>query len=830
MKSNLLLLFAIALVSCGGEVYRQDRNEILVHSESALKQSVPAGNLMATAIKETYNLDVVLYPTRFLDEQKMAFLTKDLNGTNLEFLLDLYPDGNKDQFIIGVMRGKDIAKFIRQRIRDNQMLDLQVAGLRVNGNLHGGFLQSLVVSNEYGQALNPREYYKVAISDYFYFTGEVFPGYRYGNSLNFTFNHSFEHVSAKAGLRTYLKNIKLFPNLDDKRAQLNIYSGEYIGNKKTFELQGNAHRSPFLGKKATTSGIVTAVGVVDRFPKGLEVIIQDPKGDGVDETSDAINIYFKNEGYDIRLGDEIRITGEVVEIVGNNGLGKTSLVNATEVVTLSRENLLPAPVALGFNKREIPQKIISTYLGDLNFKPGLNLNEGIDFWESLEGMRVSFNNLQVVGFRGGQEEFESQRPKGHLSLYLRADSDQITSVTTNNGGIIIDAEEDDFNPEIIHLVSNHMTRGLSTDKVYNIGDKIPGTLVGNISFDKNIFGDGEYTFVIPKEQENLTNAFVKTKVTPLEDRPITKLIPSDDEITIGSYNLENLAANQPNRLRELGKSIALNMGCPDIINFVEIQDENGISFEDGSVALETLERLLAKLKCARKVKYELINIDPLNHAEGGQPGGNIRVAMAYNKLKVKFKQRGNAGPLSETYVLENGSLSVNPGRVYPNSEAFKRTRKSLVSEFEFKGQKIFLIGNHFNSKLGDSGRWAAMQPFVSGSEQRRMPIATKINQFVQVLLRRNPESRVLVLGDFNALMHENSMVSLKGNQLVNMMDFLPENERYTTNHNGNSQPLDYIFMSKNLNGFSPEFEVLNFNSDFMGRLSDHDPVIARFKF
>ena len=74
------------------------------------------------------------------------------------------------------------------------------------------------------------------------------------------------------------------------------------------------------------------------------------------------------------------------------------------------------------------------------------------------------------------------------------------------------------------------------------------------------------------------------------------------------------------------------------------------------------------------------------------------------------------------------------------------------------------------------------------------------------------------------------MKILEGNILTNLMHQLPENKHYTTNHNGNSQALDYIFVNKGFKANKPKFEVLHLNSDFMGRLSDHDPVQAVFTF
>jgi hypothetical protein len=60
-----------------------------------------------------------------------------------------------------------------------------------------------------------------------------------------------------------------------------------------------------------------------------------------------------------------------------------------------------------------------------------------------------------------------------------------------------------------------------------------------------------------------------------------------------------------------------------------------------------------------------------------------------------------------------------------------------------------------------------------------------------------------------------------------MIFTLPKDQQYTTNFNGNSQPLDYIFVNNNVFDKCAETEILHINSDYMGRLSDHDPVILK---
>jgi predicted extracellular nuclease len=227
--------------------------------------------------------------------------------------------------------------------------------------------------------------------------------------------------------------------------------------------------------------------------------------------------------------------------------------------------------------------------------------------------------------------------------------------------------------------------------------------------------------------------------------------------------------------------------------------------------------------------YGFVNIDPLENAEGGKPGGNIRVAFIYKKDKIGFQLRPLPNPRLDTVVRSNGNLNYNPGRIYPNHPAFAGSRRSVIAQFDYKGEKIYFIGNHFNSKLGDSSPWHNDQPVVFRSERRRIPMAEVIRMYVQRILMSEPNANVFVVGDFNAFMEEASMQVLKGKVLTSLTEaLLPMSDRYTTNHDGNSQSLDYIFVNRAMMKKCPEARVIHMNSDFMGRIADHDPVVARF--
>jgi uncharacterized protein len=55
---------------------------------------------------------------------------------------------------------------------------------------------------------------------------------------------------------------------------------------------------------------------------------------------------------------------------------------------------------------------------------------------------------------------------------------------------------------------------------------------------------------------------------------------------------------------------------------------------------------------------------------------------------------------------------------------------------------------------------------------------------------------------------------------------LPQNERYSSDLEGNSQVLDQILVSRSLLHPSPAYDSVHMNAEFA---SDHDPQVARLK-
>jgi len=635
-----------------------------------------------------------------------------------------------------------------------------------------------------------------------------------------------------------------------------------LGFKKISQIQGAGHASPLRGHRVKTKGVVTALGTANWYPFGLDVYIQSLEPDNDLRTSEGLHLHITNRNTFLKLGDLIEVSGLVIEDIRVNGMGQTSLRVDGVPTTLERGLALPEAVKLGVGGRAIPSKRISSYGGVLMRKEALVLTDGIDFWESLEGMRIKMRDLKVVGFRGGGEDLIEISNRFYLNLNMVSAETETSELLSESNGMMITFDQDnfsnsDFNPEIITVTTNHLSKGIQVERSkrnyfhYNVGDQTVGDTEGVLTYQKNIFGGGEYAMVLPEPQDSFVYEPNKKKgipgiqtkgFVPVRERGTTKLVASDSEVTFGSLNLENLPGNRPDRIKAMADVFSHNLACPDVINLVEIQDNNGISFRGNADATQTLYKLLAEVQSACTDKfYEVINLSPFLQAEGGQPGGNIRVAMFYNSKKLSYEERVDGSIGSQALVFENGSLSSNPGRIFPTDDVFKRSRRSVVVEFDVlskPGEKIYAIGNHLNSKLGDIDLWGNQQPARPNSDFSRSDKTAKINQFLQWVETNNPNANIVVMGDFNALPEEESMQVLAGDvdgdgfgeQLINMIYTLPKNQRYTTNHNGNSQGLDYIFVNKKMFEKCAASEILHINSDYMGRVSDHDPVVLKVCF
>lgn len=575
------------------------------------------------------------------------------------------------------------------------------------------------------------------------------------------------------------------------------------------DIQGEGHISPLKGDFVTdVEGIVTYKYEI----KGANYFhLQAPEEeyDGNPKTSEGIVIY-TGKAENVEIGDLVRVTGKVDEyhIDGYNDRSETDLsvtqINARDdrggaTTVIEHDVELPQPVNI--TSSDIPKDII----GDNGFDTFEPENYAIDFWESIEGMRVEVAPSKAVA------------PQQHGDLVVVTDE---FATDTLNGGIRLTEQGPNAQLIQLKLYPNKDAR----DFAVKTGDLFPEPITGVVNY-------GFSNYKVYADLDEVREIFVAGDTTPES----TTIVNDPEKLTIASYNVENFSANTSasetpkEKAENIARAFVHDMNSPDIVGVLEMQDNNGQrEGPDDADASKSYERLIQEIEKANGPTYEYININPEYNEDGGAPHGNIRVGFLYNPKRVSLIEAEH-GTATDATAYEQGKLTFNPGRIDPSNAVFNHTRKPLAAQFDFNGESVVVIANHLNSKLGDEPVFGQHQPPTLGSEPQRIEMASIINEFVQDILRHNPEENVVVLGDMNDFEFSNPLNVLKGNELTNMIELVPENERYSYVFQGHSQVLDHILVSNNI-ADATEIDILHINADFTemhGRASDHDPILAQ---
>ncbi|MFJ6212474.1 endonuclease/exonuclease/phosphatase family protein [Streptomyces sp. NPDC092296] len=571
---------------------------------------------------------------------------------------------------------------------------------------------------------------------------------------------------------------------------------------KIHDIQGITRVSPLAGKAVTNvTGVVT--GLRTSGSKGFWM--QDPRPDNDPATSEGIFV-FTSSNPTVAVGDSVTVAGTVSEYYpGGADSGIQSITELTKptVTVVSSDNPLPAPVVL--SKKNVPDafapKAGSGSIDDLTLDPA---HYALDLYESLEGMTVSVSDARVVGATDSY---------GELWVTVKPNQHQ-----TKRGGTYY-ASYDDPNSGRL-MVQSLIPTATRPFPTANVGDTLSGTTSGPL--DYNQFA-GTYA-VAATTLGKVIDGGLKREVTEAA---------KDKEVSVATYNVENLDPTDPqSKFDALASGLVDNLRSPDIVALEEIQDDNGAK-DDGTVtAGVTLQKLVDAIVAAGGPRYSWRSIDPQNDQDGGEPGGNIRTAFLFNPKRVGFTDRAGGNATTAVGVTGKGAttaLTVSPGRIAPTDEAWKSSRKPLVGEFTFRGDNLFVIANHFNSKGGDQDLTSRFQPPVRSSEVQRVKQATLEHDFVQQLLAADPKARIVALGDLNDYQFSPAVQTLTGNGkvLTDLVNTLPEKERYSYVFDGNSQVLDHILVSPAVT--QVKYDVVHINSEFADQASDHDPQVVRIK-
>jgi hypothetical protein len=187
-------------------------------------------------------------------------------------------------------------------------------------------------------------------------------------------------------------------------------------------------------------------------------------------------------------------------------------------------------------------------------------------------------------------------------------------------------------------------------------------------------------------------------------------------ITMGDYNAENLSPSS-SHLPLVADHIVSYLKTPDIIFLQEIQDNNGATNDAVVDANATLAAVASAVESLSGVVYDYININPVDGEDGGQQGGNIRVAYLYRPDVVALHKPNPGGSLDANEVLPGPELKYNPGRIDPANSAWDSSRKPLAAMWKtVDGTEsvFFTVNVHFASKGGSTTYHGDARPPVNG--------------------------------------------------------------------------------------------------------------------
>ncbi len=545
-----------------------------------------------------------------------------------------------------------------------------------------------------------------------------------------------------------------------------------------YVLQGAGHVSAYEGESVLTQGVVTAIDSDGYY-------IQDPNGDGDIRTSDAIFVYTGTAPTGLAVGDLVRVRGEVDEYrSAANALSSTQLIAGAEGLSwevIGTGTVQAVALGTGEGQRAIPTSVVD----DDGMTSYDVETDAIDFYESLEGMVVTMKDVRIV------TDSEDNGAYGVASNGAGATG------LNEHGGMTL--SEGDFNPEAL-LIYDDSTLSGDYQSNHTTGDRI-GDVTGVIKY----FG-GEYELVVT---EPVT---VVEDVQPSGIGEVTTLAQGDtadtgtaDQLTVATYNVYNLNPGSPT-IAGLAEDITVNLGAPDVISLVEVQDGN-----DGTLSGQaTAQALIDAIYAQSGVRYVYVEIAPTTpNSTGGAANGNIRNGFLYN-------------PERTSLIPDSVTLIDGP--------AFQGSRRPLSAQFAFNGEAVTLVSVHSSSRIGSDPLYGSNQPPVNADDAAREAQSAAIKAYIDALQATDPDASIMVMGDFNAFAFEEALTMFETGDgaLQNLYDLLEEDDRYTYTFGQNRQGIDHIMISKALQD-AAQFDAVHLNTilDKADRSSDHDALVAQ---
>ncbi|KAJ1324481.1 hypothetical protein MN608_10546 [Microdochium nivale] len=597
-------------------------------------------------------------------------------------------------------------------------------------------------------------------------------------------------------------------------------AGSVLG-QSVADVNGARYFSSFAGQVVNVTGLITASSTA-----GFYLRSQKPDSDA--RTSESVYVFGSNlPGGPYAAGDVVSLSGTVAEFKSNKDyLALAEVTKPTNIVVVSRGNPVkalqigkdvPAPPTQSFNALDkggifgYPNNVSLVSTANLELQPS---KFGMDYWESLLGELVTIKSPRALS-----------KPNQFGDTWVVGDW-PVTGLNKRGGLTMSDG---DSNPETILI-------GTPLDGTKN---SLDGKLGNNLA---DITGVVSQAFGFYRILPTTALKVVKEPATALPPPEKFLIKGSCFGMTVGSYNIENFYPGS-DKIQGRAEHIARYLDAPDLVFLQEVQDNSGPTNDGTTSAQQSLDALIDATAAITGWKYKSVEIAPEDGKDGGQPGGNIRVAYLYNPKVVElqnYAQPGSAtdaGKVVRSGLLRLPKLNFNPVRIDPANAAWTASRKPLVAHWRFVSplcplSDLFTVNVHWSSKGGSSSIHGNARPPVNGAIDQRIAQAKVTGSFIKEILAANPLASVVAAGDFNEFSFVEPMKQFA--QISGMVDLddaakVPAAERYTYLFDNNCQQLDHMYVSPKISYLLPRFEHVHVNTwaRSADMVSDHDPSVAR---
>jgi len=545
------------------------------------------------------------------------------------------------------------------------------------------------------------------------------------------------------------------------------------------------------GLYSTLSGAIVRVQGVVTGKTGHGFFIQDPSPEEAasqdlaqtkQPASSAIFIFALARP---PMGVLIEIIGKVIDFARNENERPTTQIELHEhaIIATSSDEIPP----IWLNAHTLPADA-SELASTLN---------------NLEAMRVGIRNGAIFS-----------APSNPFGDYVVLPSDMATSVPLSEmGTAVLDPE----NPD--RWLPGFRINRVEFAPVVNVGDVLLEDVVGPLNYRAN-----SYQIIArgPLRVKQIVRQFINnasspgpefTSVLTLNAFNLDQQLERAERVDDARRDIDHDVADL--RFEKLSQVIVQQAGAPAIIALQEIQDNDGAELSATTDASYTYDRLIQACKKIGGPLYQWVDIAPANASDGGQPGGNIRNAFLYDPQRV-------------------GLVNATLQRIGNDSLAFDGSRKALMAQFRVhsSNQILAVINVHLASKRHQNSIFAPNLPGFDPKESQRIAQANEIRQILTQLEAHRLD--YYVTGDFNDFDFSETLKTLCAQASINLMQTVPQAQRYDYNHRGKLHTLMHAIVAKRQAVAGRfKFEILHGNEltgvqpGTMGtRATDHAYVIS----